>query len=302
MLKLANSLCSVALALCAVASAAAQAQHQTAQQVIDAIVKANGAALPPDTVDTIKGGDPNTPVTGIVTTFMDTFDVLQKAVAAGDNLVITHEPTFYNHVDSRTVLPGDPVVAAKLAYIEQHHLVVWRFHDGWHRHQPDGILEGVVHQLGWESYRQPAISANMPANLFHLPATTVAALAATLREKVGSPVVRVIGDPSATITQVGLLPGASGLIKQVTLMEREDVQALVVGEAPEWEAVEYARDATSEARAGLGKPKAMIVLGHEPSEEAGMQYCATWLKTVLPGLRIDFIPAGSPFSDVVTKQ
>ena len=85
-------------------------------------------------------------------------------------------------------------------------------------------------------------------------------------------------------------------------MERDDVQALIVGEAPEWEAVEYARDATAEARAGVGKPKALIVLGHEPSEEAGMQNCATWLKTKLPGMRIDFIPAGSPFTDVVTKH
>jgi putative NIF3 family GTP cyclohydrolase 1 type 2 len=291
---------SLVLVFCGLATA--HAQRQSAQQVIDAIVKANGAAPVPDTVDTIKGGDPNTPVTGIVTTFMDTFDVLQKAVAAGDNLVITHEPTFYNHVDSRALFPGDPVVAAKLAYIEQHHLVVWRFHDGWHHHQPDGILEGVVQQLGWEPYRQPASSASTPANLFHLPATTIGALAATLREKTGSPVVRVIGDPAASITNVALLPGASGLNKQVTLMERADVQALIVGEAPEWEAVEYARDATAEARAGLTRPKALIVLGHEPSEEGGMQYCATWLKTVLPGIRIDFIPAGSPFSDVVTKH
>ena len=278
----------------------AHAQTRTAQQVIDAIIKANGAPLEPDTVDTIKGGDPNTPVTGIVTTFMDTFDVLQKAVAAGDNLVITHEPTLYNHPDSRTLFPNDPVVAAKLAYIEQHHLVVWRFHDLWHARQPDGIMEGMVRQLGWESYRQSAL--NDSGTRFRLPATTVSALAADLRARLNSPVVRVIGDPAAPITGVALLPGAAGLSKQVALMERDDVQALIVGEAPEWEAVEYARDATAEAHTGKGKPKALIVLGHEPSEEAGMQNCAVWLKTVLPGMRIDFIPAGSPFSDVVTKH
>jgi hypothetical protein len=31
-----------------------------------------------------------------------------------------------------------------------------------------------------------------------------------------------------------------------------------------------------------------------------MLYYARWLKTVLPGTRIDFLPAGSPFSGVAT--
>jgi putative NIF3 family GTP cyclohydrolase 1 type 2 len=115
--------------------------HQTAREVIAKIVAAHNAAPVANTVDTIKAGDPETPVIGIVTTFMDTFDVLQKAVANGENLIIIHEPTFYNHFDDRTLFPGDPVVAAKLAYIEEQNLVVFRFHDGWHRHELDGILK-----------------------------------------------------------------------------------------------------------------------------------------------------------------
>ena len=270
--------------------------------MIARIVAANGAAPVPGTVDTIKAGDPETPVTGIATTFMDTYEVLQKAVAAGDNLIITHEPTFYNHVDNRTLFPGDAVVKAKLDYIEAHHLVVWRFHDGWHDHQPDGILKGVVEGLGWTGYQRAATSSPEAANLFLVPPTTVADLASALREKTGSPGVRVVGDPAMTVTQVALLPGAAGLAEQVRFLEREDVQVLVAGESAEWEAVEYVRDAAALARSGGGKPKALILLGHEPSEEAGMRYCATWLKSVLPGMRIDFIPAGSPFSMISTPK
>ena len=280
-------------------AAGATTQDLPARAVLARIVAANGAAPVPNTVDTIKGGNPETHVTGVVTTFMDTFEVLQKAVAAGDNLIITHEPTFYNHVDDRTIFPDDPVVAAKLRYIEAHHLVVYRFHDGWHRHQPDGILTGVVAQLRWEPY-QHAGSAPGAAQLFRIPATTVGQLAARLRQQTGSPVVRVVGDPAMPVTDVALLPGASGLAKQVSYLERDDVQVLVAGESAEWETVEYVRDAAALARAGLGKPKALILLGHEPSEEAGMQQCATWLRGVLPGMRIDFIPAGSPFTAVET--
>jgi len=85
-----------------------------------------------ETVDTFKAGSPDEPVTGIAVTMMATMDVLQRAATSGNNLVITHEPTFYNHLDKLDVLgekEKDPVLAAKLAFIAEHHLVVWRFHD-----------------------------------------------------------------------------------------------------------------------------------------------------------------------------
>ena len=215
----------------------------TADVVIKRIIAATDATPPPDTVDTIKAGDPNTPVTGIVTTFLDTYQVLEKAVADGKNLVITHEPTFYNHPDDMTVLGNDPVQAQKLAYIQQHHLVVWRFHDTWHLRQPDGILEGVIEEFGWKAYQ-----SSTDPHLFTLPPTTVAQLAAALRAKAGSRLIRVVGDPAMPVTHVALLPGASGLEKQVKTLERDDVQVLVAGEAAEWETVEYARDAAAQGR------------------------------------------------------
>src|SRR5277367_5896112 len=71
----------------------------TAKQVIDRIKAHTGGSWKKGTVDTFKAGDPSTPVTGIVTTFAATFDVLQRAAASGKNLIITHEPTFYSHED-----------------------------------------------------------------------------------------------------------------------------------------------------------------------------------------------------------
>ena len=71
-------------------------------------------------MDTFKAGDPDTPVTGIAVTMMATLDVLQRAAAAGDNLIITHEPTFFDHLDKADQLPEkdtDPVLAAKRLYI-----------------------------------------------------------------------------------------------------------------------------------------------------------------------------------------
>jgi hypothetical protein len=41
--------------------------------------------------------------------------------------------------------------------------------------------------------------------------------------------------------------------------------------------------------------KALIILGHANSEEAGMKYCGTWLKQFVTKVPIKFIPAGDPF-------
>jgi putative NIF3 family GTP cyclohydrolase 1 type 2 len=102
-------------------------------------------------VDTFKTGNPDTRVTGIAVTMMATMDVLQRAAAQNLNLIITHEPTFYAHLDKPEGLnENDPVWAEKRAFIEKHGLVVWRFHDHWHERTPDGIEAGVVKQLRWE--------------------------------------------------------------------------------------------------------------------------------------------------------
>src|SRR3954462_6413736 len=76
----------------------------TAQEIVDRIKKNVGVEWGADDVDTFKAGDPATIVTGVVTTSMATLDVLQKAVQAGANLIITAAPTFYSRADLSTGL------------------------------------------------------------------------------------------------------------------------------------------------------------------------------------------------------
>ncbi len=264
-----------------------QAAQPTAQQVIDRIQKNVGVPWTTPTVDTIKAGAPDTPVTGIAVTMMATYDVLERSAAAGKNLVITHEPTFYNHLDKTDTLQSqnDAVLAQKEAFIRDHHLVVWRFHDHWHKHRPDGILLGMTKALGWEKYENP----NEP-RLFTLPETTLNELSEHAKSKLDIHIVRVVGNPEMKVTQVAMIPGAAGSAAQIKLLERQDVQALVIGETPEWETVEYVADATSEHR-----QKGLVIVGHIPSEQAGMDECARWLKTFIKDVPIEFIPAREPF-------
>jgi putative NIF3 family GTP cyclohydrolase 1 type 2 len=74
----------------------------TAQEIVDRVKKNIGVDWAGDDVDTFKAGDPATIVTGMVTTSMATLDVLQRAVQAGANLIITAAPTFYSKADLST--------------------------------------------------------------------------------------------------------------------------------------------------------------------------------------------------------
>jgi putative NIF3 family GTP cyclohydrolase 1 type 2 len=271
----------------AAATAMPAQQPLTARQVIARIEQHLGASLPADTVDTFKAGNPDEPVKGIAVTMMATYDVLERAARAGNTLVITHEPTFYSHLDTTADLEkqNDAVLASKQKLIAEHHLVVWRFHDGWHIRRPDGILLGMTKALGWEKYQ----STTEP-HLFQMPETPLNQLASDVKQKLGINVLRAVGDPNQSVSKIALLPGAAGSARQIKLLERDDVQVLLIGETPEWETVEYVADAASE-----GKHKALLILGHIPSEQAGMEECTTWLRSFISEVPVQFVPAKEPF-------
>ena len=269
-------------------SAAAQVKPLTARDVIARIQTHVGVPWQQETVDTFKAGNPDAEVKGIAVTMMATLDVLERAAAAGQNLIITHEPTFYNHLDRPDDLEqkeNDPVLAAKRAFIQEHGLVIWRFHDHWHRRKPDGIEAGMAHALGWENFQD---SGNQ--YLFAIPETDLEHLASDLKSRLKIRVMRVVGDPKLKVRKVALVPGASGFGKETRALEISDVQVLVTGEPREWETVEYVADAVTE-----GKPKALIILGHIPSEQAGMEECARWLKTFVSEVPVEFVAAREPF-------
>ena len=266
---------------------AQQTTHPTAREIMDRIKAQVGVPWREQTVDTIKAGDPETPVTGIATTVMATYDVLERAAASGHNLIITHEPTFYSHQDSVDTLrkDNDAVWADKEKFIRDHKLVVFRFHDHWHMRRPDGIMEGMKNALGWQKYQ----NAEMPS-LYTMPETTVESLAADIRRKLKIKVLRVVGSRDMKITKVAMVPGASGPAAHRRMLQRDDVEVLVIGEVPEWETIEYVSDAAAQ-----GKRKALILMGHIPSEQAGMENCATWLKTFMKDTKVAFVPAVEPF-------
>jgi putative NIF3 family GTP cyclohydrolase 1 type 2 len=285
-----NSLLAKALFLYTVGamlSSGQTADTLTAAQVIARIQEQVGVPWRKETVDTIKAGDPATKVTGIATTMFATFDVLQRAAKEGKNLVIAHEPTFYTHQDKTEALAAanDPVWAAKEKFVRDHNMVVFRFHDHWHMRRPDGVMEGMTKALGWKQYQDDAARSS-----FKLPETTLEALAASMRTKLGATTLRVVGKRDMKVTRLVLSPGASGSAGHLRILRRDEVEVLAIGEVPEWETIAYVADAVAQ-----GKPKALILIGHTPSEQAGMENCAEWLKTFVKEVPVGYVAAAEPF-------
>ena len=261
----------------------AKPRARSIQDVIDLCMEVAPNVSAASTVDTVKVGDPSQEVRGVATTFLATYEVILRAIRFGVNLIITHEPTFYNHLDETHWLATDPVYEAKRRLLEENGVVVWRNHDYWHARDPDGIATGVLRLLGWTGYAQP----DNPQRCV-IPATPLSQLSVFMKRRFGAQRVRVMGPPALPCERVGLLVGAVGGRRQIEALGGVDV--LVVGEVREWETTEYVRDG-----AWNDQPRGLIVVGHALSEEPGMQYLAEWLKPRIPGVQVRHIPTGDPF-------
>jgi putative NIF3 family GTP cyclohydrolase 1 type 2 len=257
----------------------------TAGQVIDRIKANVGIPWRAQSVDNIIAGSPDVPVKGIATVMMATLDVLQRASAAGRNMVITHEPTFFSHQDTTDTLKNDPTYQFKLDFLAKHNMVVFHFHDHWHGHRPDGIATGMVRELAWEKNVDP-----QNARQFLFPGTPLARFAKDMQAKLKIRVMRVVGDPAMPVNRVAASWGNVSLNPGVPLLSQSSVDVLVLGETHEWELVEYAQDMVTS-----GQKKALILLGHVMSEQAGMKYCAEWLKSFITEVPVVFISTPEPY-------
>lgn len=260
----------------------------TIQEVIDLMIREIPGGKKSQTVDTVKVGDASQKVKGIVSTFMATVEVIEQAAWLGANFIITHEPTFYNHLDETDWLEKDSVYLHKQALLEKHGITVWRFHDYWHTYRPDGILHGFLNEAGWQTYLDKERE-----NVCVIPKIKLKNLAAFLKKQFNLTRTFYIGNPELVCENIGILPGAWGGRKHISFLGKENIEALIVGESAEWEGVEYVRDA---AHAGL--KKGMIIMGHARSEEPGMRWLVDWLQPKIPAVKVTYIGAGDPFQPV----
>ena len=258
----------------------------TAGEIIERIKKNLGVPWRDATYrDTYKFGGPETTVTGIATSAFVTIEVVQRAAAAGLNMIIPHECTFCNDRDDTAIASRDPLYAKKVELMKKHNIVVFRIHDHMHAQRPDFTYVGSARDVGLDSRYETAPGSHR----FVIPPTTLGELAASIKKRNGARALRVVGDPQAKISRIQL-----GVGYATPAINSPDVDVVISGEQQEadsnFDSPEYILDAAT-----LGIAKGWIMLGHVVSEEAGMLEMAEWIRGFVPEVPVQLVKANEPF-------
>jgi len=262
------------------------------REIVDIILAINGGRRFEKTCDQLIEGSWDSQVTGVVTTFMATVGVIRQAISKSCNLIITHEPTYFTGSDRLDWLGSDPVYRSKKALIDGNYISIWRYHDHMHSGNTDLIYAGLLKELGWADYLDKKLSK---PHCYSIPPTSVTDLVGFLKKTLGLNIIRIVGNPEMKCSRIGILVGGGSLglgqeEMPAKLMNDQQLDVMVCGEITEWTLSAYVRDA-----AELGFNKAMIIVGHERSEEPGMKEMANWLQPLLKNTPVYFLDAGEPF-------
>lgn len=257
----------------------------TAGQLVERIEALSPYRPAEGTVDRIVIGRSETVVRGVVSTFIASVEILQEAVARDANFVLTHEPTFYNHHDHLNGWQDDAVVKAKLALIEKHGLVVYRYHDMPHRIRPDMIMTGMTRRLGWKDVERDA--TDRP--LVRIAPMPLGQLVRYMKERLGGQTMRYVGDANQMCSTIGFRVGSPGPDAQFPLLRDEKVDVMTIGECSEWSTGGYVRDAIAQ-----GRKVGLILMGHLNSEDAGAAWISQWISEKL-GIKIEHLVEKDPF-------
>ena len=237
------------------------------------------------TCDVLKAGDPNKELKKVAVTMFATVETVKKAKEWGADMLIVHEPTYYDHYEEIEELP---VVVAKRKLIEESGITIYRYHDYMHHRDIDQIAEGEIHYLGLNGTVENTSYSASYMFTSNDPITALE-LANKMENELGIKRVRIAGTRDKKSTKIALCFGTPGGVFE--LLSSNDVEIVLTGEACEWKLAEYARDADA-----LGMNKTLIVMGHIGSERDGMRLLAKRLSEKHTEFETRYIECGEVYT------
>lgn len=242
------------------------------------------------TCDTLKAGSPDTEVTRVAVCCFTTPRVIRDAAAWGAQLLITHEPTYYDHWDNECHLP---VGVAKRRLIESTGMAVYRYHDHPHMAPEDLICQGEIKALGLSGHITAVTGFGVTHFELDAP-TTPLELAARIERMWGIAHVRICGTVDKPCTKLALAWGTpGGMMDELA----GDSEIILTGEACEWQLAEYARDADE-----LGFVKSLLILGHCGSERDGMAHIASLIQQRFNDIEVKYFKSEEVYTYTDTQQ
>jgi putative NIF3 family GTP cyclohydrolase 1 type 2 len=236
-------------------------------------------------IDDFLYGDPSLELKNVAVTMMATQEVLEEAVRGGCNLIITHEPLFYNHHNKFQRISNDAIYTAKEKFLSEHGLCVFHLHDNVHHPGLDYIAAGMARKLNWGGYR-----TDDSFKSFRMAGRTLKQILEDVEASLEPTAIRYIGNEDTVYENVIVSWGYLMIEDGVRLINSQESLVLIAGETWEWELVEYVQDAHQ-----MGFNKALVITGHVPSEESGMEYVSSYLQRKFPLHSITYIRTKDPF-------
>lgn len=238
-----------------------------------------------ETVDTCKIGDLEVEVSRIAVTMFATPEVIRDARDWGAQLLIVHEPLFYNHEDRHS---REQIETEKRIMLVSSEMAVYRYHDHAHATRPDTICAGMVKAMGLPGSARYTSDLSKVYIRLRQPMTP-RQLAYILEKSLGLSHIRIAGAADAYCTQIcGMFGTPPGVFEE---LKKDDCEIVLTGETCEWSVAEYVRDA-----AQLGYRKALLVLGHEGSERDGMRLTAAQLAETYPQIEVRYFECEEVYS------
>ena len=241
-------------------------------------LRGSGPYPDPD-VDTFKSGGPETEVTGIAVGWMSYTWALEKALALGCSLFVTHEPTYYDHEDADPDVFRLPGARAKREFIESSGIAILRCHDLWDLIPEIGIPDAWGRCLG---LGEP-IAGDRYLRTYAVEPVAAAGLAAVLAGRLaplGQPGVQLLGPAEKTIRRVAT--GTGAITPVLEMVADLGVDAVIATD----DGIDYWRDGA--LAIDLGIP--IFVVNHPVSELAGVEALAEHLKAAFPQIPVHHIP------------
>lgn len=236
------------------------------------------------TVDRIVVGDPNREVSRCLVTWMSGFPACREAAKRGVDLLITHEPTFWDPHDREP--EKNPTAAKKLAFIQDAGFAVMRIHDVWDRMPEVGVPSawGRFLELG----DKPARTGNQGyQHLYEIEPTPLDTLAKRIAEKtatIGEAAVQVVGDGQRPVSRIGVGAGCACDIP-TSMALAADCTIVADDGATYWQHIQMAAD----------HDHPIIRVNHGTSEEPGMVTLCDYINANLEGVAAEHLPHGCAY-------
>ncbi len=175
-----------------------------AYEIMDALFAYGAGHDYSNTCDTWKAGNPDAEVQKVAVTMFPTVDVIRRAGEWGAQLLIVHEPLYYNHMDRHS---REPIEVQKRRLLEQTGMAVFRIHDHMHYHFPDLICQGQMKKLELPGEEMWTGQFDLVRLTLDTPMTPVE-VARRVEERFGIAYVRICGTRDVPCTHISGMFGS----------------------------------------------------------------------------------------------